>query len=334
MAEYNFHIHRAVRTQVKLRLALIGPTGAGKTYTALQLAQGLGDRVALIDSERQKASLYADRFAFDTLNLRDFGFSPDVYIAALAAMARDHDVVVVDSLSHAWMGKDGVLEMVDDAAKRSRSGNNYVAWREVTPKHHALVDALLDCPCHLIVTMRSKMEYLQEKDEKTGKTTIRKVGLQPVQRDGLEYEFDIVADMDQDNNLIVTKTRAASLNALVLNKPGADFAAQLKAWVDEGDVAPVKPALQVVKSAATKSASAASPTSPPLEGDFNHAYAAALRVMGQDVATACVLDVNGETKRNAWADFQWTAATKALWRLLPDEDRPEPYRDAETATDG
>ena len=99
---------------------------------------------------------------------------PQRYIAAIGeAAAAGYDVLIIDSLSHAWMGKDGALELVDKAAKRNPAGNAFAAWRDVTPLHNQLVDALLAAPLHLIVTLRSKMEYVQEKDER-GKTVIRK----------------------------------------------------------------------------------------------------------------------------------------------------------------
>lgn len=231
---------RATKKQAKLRLALIGPSGSGKTYTALTLAQHLvpGGRVALIDTERGSASKYADLFEFDVQELESF--HPQRYIEAIReAQAAGYDVLIIDSLSHAWMGKDGALELVDKAAKRNPSGNSFAAWRDVTPLHNQLVDAMLATRLHVIVTLRSKMEYVQEKDDK-GKTVIRKVGLQPVQRDGLEYEFDVVGDLDQDNTLVVTKTRCSALHNAVVSKPGHELATTLAEWLD-GEPVPDQP---------------------------------------------------------------------------------------------
>ncbi len=224
---------KATKLQAKLRLALIGPSGSGKTYTALLLGQNLADRVAVIDTEHGSASKYADEFGFDVLELTNF--DPRNYVAAIhEAQKAGYDALVIDSLSHAWMGKDGALELVDKAAKRSQSGNSFVAWREVTPLHNELVEAMLAADMHVIVTMRTKTEYVIETDEKTGKKVPKKIGLQPVQRDGLEYEFDVVADMDHQNNLIVSKTRCKALNGAVIAKPGKDFAATLKGWLSDG----------------------------------------------------------------------------------------------------
>ena len=229
-----FTFKKAQRSQRKARIGLIGPSGSGKTYTALTLAAGLagpGGRIAVIDTENNSAALYADEFEFDVLNLDTF--SPEVYVQAIrAAEAAGYDVLIIDSLSHAWVGKEGALEQVDKAARRYQ-GNTYAAWRDVTPMHNALVDAMVRCKCHLIVTMRAKTEYVVEKDEK-GKSIPRKVGMAPIQRDGLEYEFDIVADMDIDNNLIVSKTRYKPLTGAVISKPKSDLGREILAWLESG----------------------------------------------------------------------------------------------------
>lgn len=227
---------KATRKQAKLRMALIGPSGSGKTYTALAIAHHLvpGGRIAVIDTERGSASKYAgvDGFEFDVCELDSF--HPQKYIEAIrAADEAGYDVLIIDSLSHAWMGKDGALELVDRAAKRMQSPNTWAAWRDVTPLHNALVDAMLQCRMHLIATMRTKTEYVVETNEK-GKQVPRKVGLAPIQREGLEYEFDVVADLDLDNNFIVSKTRCKELNGLVVNKAGKEVADILRAWLNDG----------------------------------------------------------------------------------------------------
>ena len=224
---------KATKHATKIRLAMIGPSGSGKTYTALTIAKHLGKRTAVIDTERGSASKYSDDFDFDVLELESF--HPERYIEAMeAAAAEGYEVLVIDSLSHAWSGKDGLLEFVDNAAKRSRTNNTFGAWREATPLHNRLVDAMLTAPMHVLVTMRAKTEYVQEKDERTGKTSVRKVGMQPVQRDGLEYEFDVIADLDWDNNLIVSKSRVKGLQGYVVNRAGAEFAERLRVWAEAG----------------------------------------------------------------------------------------------------
>lgn len=235
---------KATKLQLKLRLALLGPTGSGKTFTALRIAKGLGGKIAVIDTERRSASKYSGEFDFDVLELESF--SADKYVEAIkAAEAEGYDVLVIDSLSHAWMGKDGSLETVDKIAKRSQTGNSFVAWRDVTPMHNTLVDTILSARMHVIVTMRVKMEYVLEEDSR-GKKTPRKIGLQPQQRDGVEYEFDVIADIDQEHNFIVSKTRCRALDGLVVKNAGEDVADRLKAWLSDGE-AVVEPGVQLVE---------------------------------------------------------------------------------------
>lgn len=246
-----FEIKKATKYASKLRLALIGISGSGKTYSALEIATTLGKKICLIDTEFGSASKYADKFNFDTLPLETF--SPLTYVEALEYVDKQgYDVVIVDSLSHAWMGKDGALEQVDRAAKRSQSANTFAAWRDVTPMHNKLVDSLLRVKAHLIVTMRAKSEYVMEEYEVGGrkKTKPVKVGLAPIQRDGLEYEFDVVGDMDIENNYIVSKTRCSELHQAVINKPGKQFAMTLLNWLD-GAPAPARVEPQTEKSSTT-----------------------------------------------------------------------------------
>jgi len=250
----------ATKEQSKLRMALIGPSGSGKTWTALSIASELG-KVALIDTERGSASKYAGDFKFDVLELSDY--SPLKYIEAIKAAAQfGYDVVVIDSLSHAWNAPGGVLDMVDKAAKKSQSNNSFAAWRDVTPVHNQLIDALVGTDIHLIATMRSKTEYVLETNER-GKTMPRKVGLAPVQRDGMEYEFDIFAEMDMENNLIISKSRCSALNGAVIPKPGKNVAEVVKAWLSDGE--PV--VLKLVDAETGEITDAPAPAKPPRRVD-------------------------------------------------------------------
>lgn len=230
---------RATKTKSKLRLALAGPAGSGKTYTALALATALagGGKIAVIDTENGSASKYADLFDFDAADLTvGTGFSPERYLDLIrGAEAEGYAVVVIDSLSHEWAGKDGVLEAVDQAATRV-SGNKFVAWGQVTPRHDKLVRAIVESSAHVICTLRAKMEYVQERNDR-GRTEIRAVGMKPIQRDELEYEFDVYGLLDQDNRLVIRKTRCPALNGAVIEKPGEDMGAVLLGWLDSGSEA-------------------------------------------------------------------------------------------------
>jgi hypothetical protein len=222
---------KATKQQARLRMAIDGPSGSGKTMTSLILAQRLGRKVALIDTERGSASKYAELFEFDVLELDEF--SPQNYIEGIKAAAQaGYDVLIVDSLSHAWSGKGGILEQHDAAVRRQKTENSFTAWREVTPLHNALIDAILQAPMHVIATMRSKMDYVQTTEN--GKTVVKKVGMAPVQRDGVEYEFDIVADMDSTNTMLISKSRCQELTGVVITKPDGTLGDTLKRWVTTG----------------------------------------------------------------------------------------------------
>ncbi len=223
----------AVKTQARLRLALIGPAGSGKTFTGLTLASHLGDKVAVIDTEHGSAAKYADLFQFDTVALTEF--SPEAYVALLSEAAKaGYDVALIDSLSHEWKW---CLDEVDNVIARTNNRNSYAAWKHITPRHNALTEAILQSPLHVIATMRSKMDYVLEEDEK-GKKVPRKVGMAPVQRDGVEYEFDLIGDLDVDNTLVVSKTRCPDLAGKVIRKPGVELAEALKVWLGTGTAAP------------------------------------------------------------------------------------------------
>ena len=310
---------KATKSQAKLRMAITGPSGSGKTYTALTLAGALGS-VAVVDTERGSASKYADLFSFDVLELTEY--NPRNYIDAIRE-ARDagYDVLVIDSLSHAWTGQGGVLELVDRAAKRSQSQNSFAAWRDVTPLHNQLVDTILTTPMHIIATMRSKTEYVLEKDER-GKTAPRKVGLAPVQRDGMEYEFDVVAEMDMDNNLIVSKSRIISLTGVVINRPGVQLGETLRAWLSDG--APTqtptpapsrkqstpKPRQETVTIAEPASAPAAS-VDIPLEQPVEETPA-------EDLPQSL-----GQLKQRVIVEKKWVRSGEMNWRSLIDSLRKQ-----------
>ena len=241
---------KATKQQAKLRLALCALAGGGKTYSMLAILSVLAElmrdqigrrgRIAVIDTEHESASLYADRFEFDSLALDNH--SPRAYVEAIQLAEREgYDLIGIDSLSHAWAGKNGALEQKDNAA--ARGGNSWTAWRDITPMHNALVDAMLSCRMHLVATMRTKMEYIQTTEN--GKTKIEKVGLAAIQREGMEYEFTIVGDLDLSNTMRVSKTRLAGVIAPgdVFERPGEVFARKVWGWLMDGAPAADRSAL-------------------------------------------------------------------------------------------
>lgn len=229
---------KATKKKAKLRLAIAGPSGAGKTFTALTLGKHIGKRIAVIDTERGSASKYAGDVAdFDACELDHFAVQK--YITAInGAAAEGYDVLVIDSLSHAWAGKGGILEEAD------KRGGKFGAWRELTPMQQRLVDTILSYPGHVIATMRSKMDYAVTIDDSKGRkeTKVEKLGLAPVQRDDMSFEFDVMIDMDERHNGRVTKSRCPGLADAVISKPGKELADTLMAWLSDGEeVAPERP---------------------------------------------------------------------------------------------
>jgi hypothetical protein len=223
------HFRKAVKHGAKLRFAVCGPSGSGKTYTLLQLATELGGPIALLDTEHGRASKYADIFEFDVLELQSYDPLRLIEIIDEAAESQ-YRVLCIDSLSHFWVGKDGELDKVDRAARRMQSPNSFAAWKQVTPIHNALIDKIISAPLHFLVSMRSKTEWILDRDDR-GKTVPRKVGLAPVMRDGIEYEFDVCGEMDQDNTLHITKSRCPKLSGGVFPKPGRELADVSKQWL-------------------------------------------------------------------------------------------------------
>jgi hypothetical protein len=228
-----FEIHRATKRRAKLRLGMSGPAGSGKTYSALKIASGLGGRIGMIDTEHGSGDLYADLLpeGYDVLTLTP-PFTPARYVEAIHAL-EDIGVqtIIIDSLTHAWSGEGGALDRQGKIA--DKSGNSWQAWRQVTPEHNALVEALLQSRCHIIATMRAKTEYVQEKDERTGKQTVRKIGLAPIMRDGIEYEFTTFFELDVHHMAYVGKDRTRLFDGEIF-RPDIDTGARLATWLNTG----------------------------------------------------------------------------------------------------
>ena len=225
----------ATRAAAKARIALAGPSGSGKTYTGLSLACRLAERVAVIDTERGSASKYVglNGWAFDSL--APTSFSPHSLTEALAvAGGEGYGCILIDSLSHYWMGVDGMLEQVDRLARSKGGGNSFAGWKEARPDERRMIDALVSYPGHVIVTLRVKTEYVIEEDAR-GRKVPRKVGLRPEQREGLEYEMDVVGDLDHDNTLSISKTRIPMLHGAVITRPGPELAETIRDWLAEGE---------------------------------------------------------------------------------------------------
>jgi hypothetical protein len=223
-------IRKAERVKSKLRLGLAGPSGSGKTMSALKVAKGIGGTVCLIDTERGSGDLYANLYDYSVISLEP-PFKPDLLIDAIhAAEKAGFSVIIIYSLSHFWSDEGGILDQAD---KMQNSGKNrFTLWADLTPQHRRLVNALLNSPRHIIGTMRSKQEYAMETDDK-GKASVKKLGLAPVQREGMEYEFTVFFDVSQDHYAKATKDRTNMFGNEVFIMD-EQTGARLSKWLEEG----------------------------------------------------------------------------------------------------
>jgi LysM repeat protein len=204
-------------------MALYGPPGCGKTYTALQLASCLGKRIGLIDTEHGSSRKYGNLFNFDVLELSKFGPS-QYYNAIESAEESGFDYLIIDSLSHAWYAE---LDSV---------GSDVRNWAKIRPIERQLWDKIISSSCHIIATMRSKIEYEYGATEISGKqkmTSVRKIGTAPIQKEGSEYELDICGLLDDQNTLMISKSRCPEISSGIYPKPGKKFAEIVQNWLND-----------------------------------------------------------------------------------------------------
>lgn len=221
---------KAERKQARLKLAITGPSGSGKTLSALILASSLAKKIAVIDTENGSASLYADKYNFDVLEITP-PYSVEKYQAAIeAAEKAQYEIIVIDSISHSWAGEGGLLDQKEQLDARGK-GSGFTNWASITKKQEQFKNHILHSPCHIICTMRSKQEYvLQDKD---GKQVPKKIGMAPIQRDGIEYEFTVVFDLAMNHEAEASKDRTG-LYAGKIFKITEDTGTQLNVWLNSG----------------------------------------------------------------------------------------------------
>ena len=196
-------LQKAKRKNAKLKMAIQGPSGSGKTYSALLLAYGLckdWTKIAVIDTENHSSDLYADLGDFNVLPLTD-PFTPEKYIEAISVCEMEGmEVIIIDSLSHEWDGSGGILDIHSNMA-----GNSFTNWSKLTPRHNDFISTIIQSSCHVIGTIRTKQDYVLT--DKNGKMVPEKVGLKGVTRDGIDYEFTLVFDIDIKHQAIASKDR-------------------------------------------------------------------------------------------------------------------------------
>ncbi len=224
-------LQKAQRHQVKLRVGLSGPSGYGKTYSALLLAYGITEdwgKIAIIDTENNSASLYSHLGGFNVLTLAE-PFSPERYIEAIKVCEdASMDLIIIDSISHEWQGKGGCLEI------HEMLGGRFNDWAKVTPRHNAFLDAIIQSKAHVITTTRRKVDYSLDQDS-NGKTKVTKLGTKEITREGFEYELTVNFEFLNDKNLV---SASKDRTGLFAGKPefviNSSTGKKLNEWCQQG----------------------------------------------------------------------------------------------------
>ena len=193
-------LRQSSRTQAKIKLALQGCSGSGKSLSSLFLAYGMTSdwsKIAVIDTENSSADLYAHLGNYNVLPLNE-PYTPEKYIEAITICEQANmEVIIIDSISHCW---DYLLDY-----HANLQGNSFTNWARVTPRQNSFIQKILSSPCHIIATMRTKQDYVL--NEKNGKYIPEKVGLKAVQRDNVDYEFTCVLDLNIKHQAVASKDR-------------------------------------------------------------------------------------------------------------------------------
>ena len=285
---------KAQREQVRIKVSIAGPAGAGKTMSSLLMAYGITKaefpnlseaeiwgKICIIDTESGSGSLYVGKQVgatvigeYNTIPLPP-PFEPDVFVDAIH-MAENYgmNVIIIDSLSHAWAGAGGALDQQGKIAERS--GNSWTAWRTITPKHNKLVDAMLQSPAHIIANMRAKMEYQQTTND-SGKKQIKALGMGVVMKEGIEYEFTVSFMLDYDHVANATKDRTGMFDGkyFVIDE---NTGKQMYSWLSSGAVPTPKAEI---------------PAPSPAPSDLSDRVAKAIAVVDPLIVAAAAADKEG-----------------------------------------
>lgn len=213
MAAINFT--KATRKQAKASVLIEGLQGRGKSGLALSMAYVLAgynwDDIYAVDAENKSLSLFVDNplnldgsnvGPFNVLELsNDTGYKPSVYAAARDYAIEQHGKVIInDSATHMWQQKGGVLDMVSEAKKTCR--DKYAVWGEpqIVAEKQCIIDLMRSPYIHVINTVRMKEKMVYNVDE-SGKTTLEKLGEQPIMMPDIAYEPDLVLTMVKAGSL-------------------------------------------------------------------------------------------------------------------------------------
>ncbi len=229
-------LRKATRQKAKIRLGLSSVSGGGKTYSSILIAKGLAtsmDKIALIDTENGSGDLYANLGDYNVITL-EAPYSPERYIEAISTCEiAGMEVIIIDSITHEWDGKGGILEI-----SNSMAGNSYTNWAKLTPRHQAFIDKILQCKAHVITTVRRKQDYEMITNSQ-GKLVPQKVGLKEVTREGFEYELTVNLELDTNHNATTSKDRTGLFIDKPEFKPSVETGKMLLDWCEKG-IEPIK----------------------------------------------------------------------------------------------
>lgn len=226
-------LQQASKKRAKIKMALQGPSGSGKTYSALLIAYGLTNdwsSIAVIDTENHSANLYSHLGKYNVLNI-GAPFTPEKYIQAIKLCeSAGMKTIIIDSITHEW---ESILDIHANMA-----GNSFTNWSKLTPLHNNFVQTILQSPLHIIATIRTKQDYILQ--EKNGKQVPEKVGLKAISREGMDYEFTIVLDIDIKHHATASKDRTQ----LFIDKPEftitSDTGKRILQWCNQTDEVEIK----------------------------------------------------------------------------------------------
>ncbi len=225
------NLRKSNRSQARIRIGVQGVSGSGKTYSSLLLAFGLCNdwsKIAVIDTENQSADLYSHLGEYNVVTLLP-PYNPERYIEAIQLCESSGiEVIIIDSLSHEWEGEGGILEI-----HASMAGNSFTNWSKLTPRHNMLIQKILASKSHVIATVRSKQDYVIT--DKSGKSVPEKVGMKGVQRDGLEYDFTIMFELDIYHNAQVSKDRTQLFKVNTPIKIDQNTGKMINEWCNKGN---------------------------------------------------------------------------------------------------
>lgn len=235
-------LRKAERRKAKLRIGIFGPTGSGKTMSALKVAHGMApwEKICVIDTENGSADLYSHMGGYNVITLAP-PYEPEKYIEAIKAAERaGMEVIIIDSITHEWQGTGGMLEIADSMLPQYRDGR--LIWTKITPRHNKFIDSILQSPAHMICCGRSKQETIMVESERGGRKVQipEKVGLKAITREGFEYEMTVAFDISINHYATCTKDRTKGEDGLSLFQDKSsrilseDVGRALKTWSEEG----------------------------------------------------------------------------------------------------